>query len=275
VRASRRGIRRPERALRGRAACAAHRIRTACARIRRHALPLRRLRRRTVRRAGAGSDLARRPEPALAPARARARRRLGPVPPDARPAGGAPPGRPLRRRLAGADGAPGAGAGARPAPRPDRARGACRTGRPARSLPGAGRDHHEPPLPAPEPGALPRAARGLRRRDGAPLRMKGAATALVVLVATAASAGRFDAYFAELESPDRARWQQPERVVETLRLRPGMTVADLHERALPLGPPAQAKASRAETQREAEAAGFRLRASHTFLPYQYFLEFTR
>src|SRR5207302_226040 len=35
------------------------------------------------------------------------------------------------------------------------------------------------------------------------------------------------AYFAELESPDRARWQQPERVVETLRLRPGMTVADL------------------------------------------------
>ncbi|HTD25675.1 MAG TPA: methyltransferase domain-containing protein [Candidatus Elarobacter sp.] len=203
--------------------------------------------------------------------------------------------------------------------------------------------------------------------------MKGAATALVVLVATAASAGRFDAYFAELESPDRARWQQPERVVETLRLRPGMTVADLgagtgyfarrfaaavgpagkvlaldtepemleelrrrapdatnietrrvepedpglgpasvdrificntghhlhervryyaklrralrrggrlvlvdfYKRALPVGPPAQEKVSRAETQREAEAAGFRLRASHTFLPYQYFLEFTR
>jgi len=201
--------------------------------------------------------------------------------------------------------------------------------------------------------------------------MKRAVATLVVLVATAAGAGRFDAYFAELESPDRARWQQPERVVETLRLHPGMTVADvgagtgyfarrfaaavgptgkvlaldtepemldelrrrapdatnietrrvgpddpalapasvdlificntghhLHDRVryygklrralrrrgrlvlvdfykrpLPLGPPVKEKLSRAETQHEAEAAGFRLRASHTFLPYQYFLEF--
>ena len=35
------------------------------------------------------------------------------------------------------------------------------------------------------------------------------------------------------------------------------------------------KLSRAATQREAEAAGFRLRAAHTFLPYQYFLELER
>jgi len=202
--------------------------------------------------------------------------------------------------------------------------------------------------------------------------MRGAAVALLLL-ATAASAGRFDAYFAELESPDRAGWQQPARVVETLRLRAGMTVADvgagtgyfarrfaaavgptgkvlaldiepemleelrrrapdatnietrraepadpglapasvdvvficdtghhLHDRVryygklrralrrggrlvlvdfykrpLPVGPPAQEKLSRAETQREAEAAGFRLRASHTFLTHQYFLEFAR
>jgi len=195
--------------------------------------------------------------------------------------------------------------------------------------------------------------------------MRGAAVALLLL-ATAASAGRFDAYFAELESPDRAGWQQPARVVETLRLRAGMTVADvgagtgyfarrfaaavgptgkvlaldiepemleelrrrapdatnietrraepadpglapasvdvvficdtghhLHDRVryygklrpalrrggrlvlvdfykrpLPVGPPVQEKLSRAETQREAEAAGFRLRASHTFLPHQ-------
>ncbi|TMB17566.1 MAG: class I SAM-dependent methyltransferase [Deltaproteobacteria bacterium] len=202
--------------------------------------------------------------------------------------------------------------------------------------------------------------------------MRGAAVALLLL-ATAASAGRFDAYFAELESPDRAGWQQPARVVETLRLRAGMTVADvgagtgyfarrfaaavgptgkvlaldiepemleelrrrapdatnietrraepadpglapasvdvvficdtghhLHDRVryygklrralrrggrlvlvdfykrpLPVGPPVQEKLSRAETQREAEAAGFRLRASHTFLTHQYFLEFAR
>ena len=202
--------------------------------------------------------------------------------------------------------------------------------------------------------------------------MRGAAVALLLL-ATAAGAGRFDAYFAELESPDRAGWQQPARVVETLRLRAGMTVADvgagtgyfarrfaaavgptgkvlaldiepemleelrrrapdatnietrraepadpglapasvdvvficdtghhLHDRVryygklrralrrggrlvlvdfykrpLPVGPPVQEKLSRAETQREAEAAGFRLRASHTFLTHQYFLEFAR
>jgi len=202
--------------------------------------------------------------------------------------------------------------------------------------------------------------------------MRGAAVALLLL-ATAASAGRFDAYFAELESPDRAGWQPPARVVGTLGLRAGMTVADvgagtgyfarrfaaavgptgkvlaldiepemleelrrrapdatnietrraepadpglapasvdvvficdtghhLHDRVryygklrralrrggrlvlvdfykrpLPVGPPVQEKLSRAETQREAEAAGFRLRASHTFLTHQYFLEFAR
>ncbi len=198
------------------------------------------------------------------------------------------------------------------------------------------------------------------------------AAALLVLVAAAASAGRFDRYFAELEAPDRALWQRPERVVATLRLRPGMTIADVgagtgyfarrfaaavgargrvlaldteqdmldelrrrapeaanieprrvapgdpglapasvdlvfvcntghhlpdrvryyarlrralrrhgrlvlvdfYRRKLPVGPPVEEKVSRAETLREAGAAGFRLRASHDFLPYQYFLEFS-
>jgi ubiquinone/menaquinone biosynthesis C-methylase UbiE len=182
--------------------------------------------------------------------------------------------------------------------------------------------------------------------------------------------GRLDAYVAELEAPDRVRWQQPERVIEALRLRPGMVIADVgagtgyfarrlaaavapsgkvlaldiepalldelrrragdtgnietrqvapddpglapasvdlvficntahhlpdrvryyaklrralrpggrlvlidfYRRALPLGPPVERKVSRRQTLREAEAAGFRLRGSHTFLPYQYFLE---
>src|SRR5207247_8747018 len=129
-------------------------------------------------------------------------------------------------RVARADSAVRIGADARPAPRPDPTRRARPARGPARALPGARRDHREPPLPAPEPGALPRAARGVRHRDRAGLRMRGAAVALLLL-ATAASAGRFDAYFAELESPDRAGWQQPARVVETLRLRAGMTVADV------------------------------------------------
>jgi arsenite methyltransferase len=203
--------------------------------------------------------------------------------------------------------------------------------------------------------------------------MRTATIAILVLAATAAVAGRFDAYFAELESPERERWQQPERVIATLRLRPGMTVADvgagtgyftrrfasvvgprgkvlaldteqemldeLHRRApragnielrrvapddpgltpasvdlvfvcdtghhlpdrvqyygklrralrpegrlvlidfekrpLPVGPPVAEKISLDETQHEAERAGFTLGASHTFLPYQYFLEFAR
>jgi hypothetical protein len=48
-----------------------------------------------------------------------------------------------------------------------------------------------------------------------------------------------------------------------------------HRRELPVGPPVGEKVSRAETVREAEAAGLRLQTEHRFLPYQYFLEFTR
>ena len=203
--------------------------------------------------------------------------------------------------------------------------------------------------------------------------MRMAVAASLVLAAAVASAGRFDAYFAELESPARARWQQPERVLKTLRLQPGMAIADvgagtgyftrrfaaavgpkgrvlaldteqemldeLHRRSpkaanielrrvepddpglapgsvelvficntshhlpdreqyyaklrralraggrlvvidfakrpLPIGPPVAEKVSREDAQREVEKAGFTLRATHDFLPHQYFLEFDR
>ncbi|HJQ84267.1 MAG TPA: class I SAM-dependent methyltransferase [Candidatus Binatia bacterium] len=200
------------------------------------------------------------------------------------------------------------------------------------------------------------------------------ASALALLISLAATASavepRLERYVAELEDPGRDEWQQPERVVKTLALRPGMVVADVgagtgyfarrfgaavapggkvlaldvepgmldelrrrapdaknvetrvvppgdpglapksvdvvficntghhlpdrvryygnlrqalrpggrlvlvdfHKRDLPVGPPVKEKLSRDETLHEAEEAGFRLRAGHDILPYQYFLE---
>jgi ubiquinone/menaquinone biosynthesis C-methylase UbiE len=58
--------------------------------------------------------------------------------------------------------------------------------------------------------------------------MRAAAALLMFgLVVDGAASQRLAAYIAELEASDRARWQQPERVVETLRLEAGMTVADV------------------------------------------------
>ncbi len=70
--------------------------------------------------------------------------------------------------------------------------------------------------------------------------------------------------------PDRVRYYGKLRRA----LRPGgrLVLIDFYKRTLPLGPPVAEKVSRAQTLREAGAAGFRLRASHAFLPYQYFLE---
>ena len=72
---------------------------------------------------------------------------------------------------------------------------------------------------------------------------------------------------------DRVRYYGKLR--RALRRGGRLVLVDFYKRPLPVGPPVQEKLSRAETQREAEAAGFRLRASHTFLPHQYFLEFAR
>ncbi len=58
-------------------------------------------------------------------------------------------------------------------------------------------------------------------------------------------------------------------------LRPGGLVVhiDFQKRDLPIGPPLDMKISREELVQQMEAAGFKLSAEHTFLPYQYFLAF--
>ena len=59
-------------------------------------------------------------------------------------------------------------------------------------------------------------------------------------------------------------------------LKPGGQVVhiDYQKRELPVGPPVSMKIDREDLVRQMEAAGFRLAAEHTFLPYQYFLIFT-
>ena len=59
-------------------------------------------------------------------------------------------------------------------------------------------------------------------------------------------------------------------------LKPGGQVVhiDFQKKELPVGPPVEMKIAREDLVREMDAAGFRLSAEHTFLPYQYFLVFT-
>ena len=61
-----------------------------------------------------------------------------------------------------------------------------------------------------------------------------------------------------------------------LGLAPGgrVVIVDFHKRDLPVGPPADMKMTRDEVVNDFKAAGFVLAREHTFLPYQYFLEFT-
>ncbi|MFT3713875.1 MAG: class I SAM-dependent methyltransferase [Archangium sp.] len=58
-------------------------------------------------------------------------------------------------------------------------------------------------------------------------------------------------------------------------LRPGGRLAIIdYSTKSKMGPPIEAKVSADQVQRELEAAGFKLSASHDFLPEQYFLVFT-
>ena len=60
-------------------------------------------------------------------------------------------------------------------------------------------------------------------------------------------------------------------------LKPGgrLVEVDVHKRALPLGPPVAMKISRTQLIEEVKPAGFHLVKDYEFLPYQYFLVFTR
>jgi len=58
-------------------------------------------------------------------------------------------------------------------------------------------------------------------------------------------------------------------------LRPGgeVVMIDFKKEATPMGPPLEMRIARDPLVRQMQAAGFRLAAEHSFLPYQYFLVF--
>jgi arsenite methyltransferase len=52
-----------------------------------------------------------------------------------------------------------------------------------------------------------------------------------------------------------------------------IAIIDYKKEKLPVGPPPEMKMAREEVIKEMQDAGFKLSAEHSFLPYQYFLEF--
>ena len=76
-----------------------------------------------------------------------------------------------------------------------------------------------------------------------------------------------------LEGPDRAAWQQPERVMDSLGITDGATVADLG--AGGPGPPLEERITPDQVILEAERAGLHLIAHEEFLAYQFLLIFGR
>ena len=60
-------------------------------------------------------------------------------------------------------------------------------------------------------------------------------------------------------------------------LKPGgrIVIVDFYKKPLPVGPPPAMKLSEDQVKEELAAAGFTLTKSHSFLPHQYFLEFSR
>lgn len=76
-------------------------------------------------------------------------------------------------------------------------------------------------------------------------------------------------------------WHHIENQTEYLELLKKMgkdgaqvVMIDFKKENLPVGPPLEMKIDRKDLIRQMEAAGFRLTAEHTFLPYQYFLVFS-
>ncbi|HJZ83932.1 MAG TPA: methyltransferase domain-containing protein [Polyangia bacterium] len=61
------------------------------------------------------------------------------------------------------------------------------------------------------------------------------------------------------------------RLIRSLKRGGRIVNIDFHKRELPVGPPLEHKVAREDFLKQAEAAGLRLDAEPTFLPYQYFL----
>jgi arsenite methyltransferase len=62
-------------------------------------------------------------------------------------------------------------------------------------------------------------------------------------------------------------------IKKMLKPRGEIIMIDFHKKELPVGPPMQMKIAREDLIRQMESNGFRHTKEHTFLPYQYFLEF--
>jgi ubiquinone/menaquinone biosynthesis C-methylase UbiE len=62
----------------------------------------------------------------------------------------------------------------------------------------------------------------------------------------------------------------------TRALKPGGTIAniDFHDREIPVGPPIELRVAEEDFRKDVAAAGLRVMAAPTFLPYQYFLVMT-
>jgi ubiquinone/menaquinone biosynthesis C-methylase UbiE len=66
-----------------------------------------------------------------------------------------------------------------------------------------------------------------------------------------------------------------ERLKKALRPDGEIVMIDFHKRDLPVGPPVSMKIAREDLVAQMDRHGFRVAREHTFLPYQYFLVFTR
>jgi len=66
-----------------------------------------------------------------------------------------------------------------------------------------------------------------------------------------------------------------DKLKKALRPDGQIVMIDFHKHDLPVGPPVSMKIAREDLVAQMQAHGFQLAKEHTFLPYQYFLVFTR